>query len=131
MMKPRLRFNPGLVESARELRKNQTPAERKLWFEYLRKYNYRVLRQRPIDQYIVDFYCDRLHLVIEVDGSDHFTEKGEAYDQQRTEILIGYGLTVLRFSNRDVLDHFEGVCRVLESFSSDEESPLPPLERGA
>ena len=127
-----LPYNPKLIERARELRKNLTPAEKKLWCGYLREFKYRVLRQRPIDQYIVDFYCAKLRLVIEVDGGDHFSEEGKAYDQQRTELLYGYGLKVVRFSNRDVLEDFEGVCRVIETISTgEEESPQPPLERGA
>ena len=133
MVKPYLPYNPGLVECARELRKNQTSAERKLWFEFLRGFKYRVLRQRPIGQYIVDFYCARLSLVIEVDGGEHYSEEGKDYDQQRTKLLQSYGLKVLRFMNSDVLNHFEDVCREIAVFiaSKEEESPQPPLIRGA
>jgi very-short-patch-repair endonuclease len=110
-----LPYNPGLVERARQLRKNQTPAERKLWGECLRNFKYRVLRQRPIDNYIVDFYCPKLKLVIEVDGGGHYTEDGRAYDEDRTQVLEGYGLRVLRFTNTEVLKDFEAVCEVIGS----------------
>jgi very-short-patch-repair endonuclease len=68
------------------------------------------LRQRPIAHFIVDFYCPALKLVIEVDGEVHFTDSAEAYDQERTDILEGYGLTVIRFTNQQVLDDFDEVC---------------------
>ncbi|HBE56853.1 MAG TPA: endonuclease, partial [Cyanobacteria bacterium UBA11366] len=68
-----LPYNPALVARAKELRKNMTPAEKKLWYGYLRTFQFRVLRQRPIDHFIVDFYCPSLKLVIEVDGESHFT----------------------------------------------------------
>nr|WP_226577239.1 DUF559 domain-containing protein [Microseira wollei] len=66
-----LPYNPQLVERAKELRKNMTPAEKKLWNNYLRRFQFRVLRQRPIDNFIVDFYCANLKLVIEIDGEKH------------------------------------------------------------
>jgi hypothetical protein len=85
----------------------------------------RVLRQRPIDNFIVDFYCASLKLVIEIDGESHFTQQGKDYDEERTRILEGYGITVVRFTNVDVLQNFEGVCRELERWIP------PPLGRGA
>jgi very-short-patch-repair endonuclease len=69
-----------------------------------------VLRPRPIDNFIVDFYCAALKLVIEIDGDSHFTEQGKQYDAERTAILEGYGLRVIRFTNVEVLQNFEGVC---------------------
>ncbi|MDJ0596037.1 MAG: endonuclease domain-containing protein [Pleurocapsa sp. MO_226.B13] len=104
-----LPYNPDLVAKARELRKNMTPAEKKLWYDYLRNFKFRVLRQRPIASFIVDFYCAALKLVIEVDGDSHFTEAGRAYDAERTRILEGYGLKVIRFTNDEVLHNFEAV----------------------
>jgi very-short-patch-repair endonuclease len=77
-----LPYNPDLVPRAKELRKNMTPAERKLWNEYLRTFPYRVHRQRPINHYIVDFYCPKLKLIIEVDGDSHFTPESQEYDQK-------------------------------------------------
>jgi len=105
-----LPYNPKLVERARQLRKNMTPAERKLWFGYLRTFPHRVLRQRPIDNFIADFYCPTISLVVEIDGGGHYTDEGMAYDEERSDILKSYGLWVIRFSNRDVLDNLAGVC---------------------
>jgi very-short-patch-repair endonuclease len=105
-----LPYNPELVERAKALRKSMTRAEQKLWYEYLRSFKYRVLRQRPIDHFIVDFYCSALKLVIEIDGESHFTEVGITYDEARTKVLEGYGLRVIRFTNEEVLQEFERVC---------------------
>jgi len=109
-----LPYNPELVARAKEFRNNPTPMEKKLWQNYLRTFQFRVLRQRPIDHFIVDFYCSTLRLVIELDGESHFTEQGKARDVERTAILEGYGLTVLRFTNREVMEQFEDVCARIE-----------------
>ncbi|AOY83013.1 endonuclease domain-containing protein [Moorena producens JHB] len=107
--------NYKLVSRARELRKTMTPAEKKLWSCYLKNFQFRVLRQRPIANFIVDFYCADLKLVIEVDGDSHYTESGQAYDEERTHILEGYGLKVIRFTNDEVLHNFEAVCDRISS----------------
>ncbi|MEA5576225.1 endonuclease domain-containing protein [Anabaena sp. UHCC 0451] len=111
-----LPYNKNLVPRAKELRKNMTLAEKKLWYEYLRDFKYRVHRQRPIDNFIVDFYCPQLKLVIEIDGDSHYTENAKEYDLQRTEILQGYGLKVIRFNNLEVLDNLAGVVTIIEGF---------------
>ena len=111
-----LPYNPTLLPRAKELRKNMTAAEKKLWYGYIRTLKFRVLRQRPIDYFIVDFYCPKLKLVIEIDGESHFTDEGKAYDQERTERLEGYGLKVIRFTNQEVLNNFEGIYEKLNSF---------------
>ncbi|WP_254566422.1 endonuclease domain-containing protein [Oscillatoria sp. HE19RPO] len=111
-----LPYNPSLVERAKEMRKNPTPAERKLWQEYLRKFPFKVWRQKPIDNFIVDFYCAKLKLAIEVDGDTHFTEDGMIYDEKRTQILEGYGLQVVRFTNDEVMNCFDGVCCSIGEF---------------
>ena len=67
-----LPYNHHLIELARNMRQNPTPAERKLWCEYLRNVPVRVLRQKPIDRFIVDFYCASVKLAIEIDGEQHF-----------------------------------------------------------
>ena len=105
-----LPYDRNLVDRARELRKNMTAMEQKLWQKYLRSCSVRVLRQRPIDRFIVDFYIPKCKLVIEVDGASHFTSEGKAYDLERTEILENYGLKVIRFTNEEVQYTFEGVC---------------------
>lgn len=88
-----------------------TKAEKKLWDDYLRYCHCRVHRQRPIDNFIVDFYCPRAKLVIEVDGESHNTASAQQYDQARTRRLEGYGLTVVRFTNQEVLNNFAAVCQ--------------------
>jgi len=116
-----LPYNPKLVERAREMRQNPTDAEKKLWYSFLRTFNHRVLRQRPINNYIVDFYCAKLRLVIEIDGDTHFTDQGLEYDRVRTSVLEGYGLKVIRFTNKQVLEDFDAVCASIQSHS---DSPL-------
>ena len=111
-----LPYNPRLVQRAKDLRKNMTPAERKLWLGLLRKFRFRVLPQRPIDNYIVDFYCASLKLVIEIDGEHHCTEEGKQYDAERDAILSSYGLKVMRVTNSEVMEDFNSVCSRIESF---------------
>ena len=118
-----LPYNPELIERAKEMRKNPTPAERKLWQEYLREFPLKMWRQKPIDNFIVDFYCPKLKLAIEVDGESHFTEEGIAYDRHRTQVLEGYGLEVVRFTNDEVMKCFDGVCEHIGGFIP----PSPPL----
>jgi very-short-patch-repair endonuclease len=110
-----LPYNPQLVARAREMRKNPTIAERKLW-GYLRNFPVKFWRQKPINNFIVDFYCPKLKLVIEVDGDSHFTDSGLIYDEERTRILEGYGLRVIRFTNDEVVHNFEGVCEQIMVF---------------
>ena len=102
------------VALARELRKNMTPWEHKLWYRFLRYAPVRFQRQKPIDSYIVDFYCSKAKLVIELDGSQHYLPDGIESDKTRTERLRQYGLEVLRFSNLDVQTNFYGVCTVID-----------------
>ncbi|MEO1433154.1 MAG: endonuclease domain-containing protein [Cyanobacteria bacterium J06633_8] len=111
-----LPYNQKLVEKAKELRKNMTSAEIKLWNYYLKTLKIRFLRQRPIDNFIVDFYCANLKLVIEIDGESHFTDEAKNYDAQRTLILENYGLQVIRFTNEQVFKNFEGVCESIENY---------------
>ncbi len=98
------------LETARKLRREMTPHERKLWYLFLQKYPVKIYKQRIIDKFIVDFYCASAKLVIEIDGSQHFSEQGFAYDAERTAILESYGLRVIRYSNRDIDRKFAEVC---------------------
>ncbi len=91
-----------------------TPEERKLWYEYLRKYPLRIMRQRPIDRYIVDFYCARAKLVIELDGSQHFEPYGSAYDLERDRVSNRLGIRVIRIPNNEVKQNFRGVCEYID-----------------
>ncbi|MDO5377488.1 MAG: endonuclease domain-containing protein [Clostridia bacterium] len=106
--------NNRLLPYARDLRREMTPHERKLWYLYLRKYPVKIYKQRIIDSFIVDFYCARAKLVIEVDGSQHYTPEGLAYDRERTARLAQYDLSVLRFSNNEIEHHFDVVCRQID-----------------
>ena len=110
-----LQYNKSLIKNAKELRKNATKQERKLWNIFLSKYSMRFQRQKVIDDYIVDFYCAKAKLVIEVDGSGHFNENAKEYDMRRTEILKTYGLKVLRFTNLDINTNFFGVCTTIDN----------------
>ena len=107
------KHNPANVPAAKALRKHMTPEERHLWYDFLRGYPVRILRQRPIGPYIVDFYCAAAKLVIELDGSQHYEPEGQERDAERTAFLEQYGLKVIRISNRDVNRNFNGVCELL------------------
>ncbi|MBQ3095883.1 MAG: endonuclease domain-containing protein [Clostridia bacterium] len=102
------------LENARRLRKEMTPHERKLWYLFLRKYPVKIYKQRIIGRFIVDFYCASAKLVIEVDGSQHYEPQGMAYDAERSAFLSALGLEVLRFSNRDIVRDFRGVCEQID-----------------
>ena len=87
-----------------------TSQENKLWYEFLKLYPVRVYRQRIIDSFIADFYCASAKLVIEIDGSQHFTLQGKAYDEERERIMQQYGIKTIRFSNFDIDFGFQNVC---------------------
>lgn len=105
-----LEYNKKLIPLARSLRKNATPEENHLWYDFLRSYPIRFQRQKTIGQFIADFYCDRAKLVIELDGSQHFTPEGVSHDEVRTDAIEAYGVSVLRFTNREVSHSFTDVC---------------------
>lgn len=109
-------YNPKLNERARDLRKNMTSAEKKIWNEYLRKHEFTFQRQKVLNHYIVDFYCSELQLVIEIDGDTHFTEEAIEYDKVRNDILNGYELVTLRFTNKDLFENIIGVSKRIEEF---------------
>ena len=100
---------------ARQLRKDMTPWERKLWYCFLKDYPVRFQRQKCIDNYIADFYCFRAKLVIELDGGGHYDPENARKDAQRTKILENYGLKVIRFCNTDIDKNFYGVCTVIDN----------------
>lgn len=106
--------NIELLENAKSLRKNMTKQEKHLWYDFLRSYPVKIYRQRIVDGFIADFYCYKAKLVIEIDGSQHFTPEGKEYDNFRTEILNQQGLCVVRFTNMDVDKNFEGVCYTID-----------------
>ena len=91
-----------------------TRQERHLWYDFLRHYPIKIYKQRIIDNYIADFYCHSARLVIELDGSQHYTLRGKMQDKERTETFSKYGILVLRFTNKDIDDTFDGVCHVID-----------------
>ena len=102
------------LEAARKLRRDMTPQERKLWYEFLRAYPVKVYKQRIIGPFVVDFYCAPARLVIEVDGSQHYEAQGLAHDAERSAYLQALGLKVIRFTNREVDEQFFSVCEAIE-----------------
>ena len=107
-------MNDQLTQHARALRREMTKQERHLWYDFLRSYPVRFMRQRPIDRYIVDFYCAKAKLAIELDGGQHFEDEGKRYDAQRDEVLSQYGIRVLRIPNTEIQENFAGVCEQID-----------------
>jgi very-short-patch-repair endonuclease len=110
MIDKTIKHNPRLTPYAQELRRNMTKEEQTLWYEYLHIYPYRFRRQVTIGTYILDFYCAKAKLAIELDGSQHFTTEGKRHDAIRTEYLEEFGIKVLRYSNWDITSRFNVVC---------------------
>ena len=108
------KHNKELIQNARTLRKNMTKEEKHLWYDFLRNYPIRFSRQKILGKYIADFYCAEAKLVIELDGSGHYTEEGKEYDKDRTDFLEEYGLTVVRIINSEIHKNFRGVCEYID-----------------
>ena len=107
--------NPKLTPYAKQLRKKMTREERHLWYDFLRDYPVRFMRQKVIEHYIVDFYCAQAHLVIEVDGWQHYETDGLEKDAARTACLERHGLRVLRFLNYEINNNFHHVCETIDA----------------
>ena len=120
-----LPYNKNLGLRARNMRNGMTAAEKKLWYDYLRQSQHRWLRQKPIGNFIVDFYCSALKLVIEVDGATHLENHDINYNRKRTGELEKLGLKVLRFYNDDIFNGLNEVINIIEG-----KIPQPPLSRG-
>ena len=112
-MVPR-KHNQNLTPLAQKLRREMTKEERRLWYDFLKAYPIKFIRQKVLGMYIVDFYSAQAKLVIELDGSGHFSEDGELYDEERTAFLEAYGLRVIRFTNLEVARNFDGVCQYID-----------------
>lgn len=110
-----LAYNKKNIPLAKKLRKNATPQENHLWYDFLSKYEIRFQRQKSIGNFIADFYCHSARLVVEIDGSQHYTESGIEKDTFRTEVLTELGLKVIRFSNRQINTNFRGVCEYIDA----------------
>ena len=102
--------NPLLTENAQRLRKEMTKEEKHLWYDFLKVLPVNVNRQKVIGSYIVDFYCAEARLVIELDGAQHYSLEGIEKDRERDRYLNSRGLTVLRYTNRQLRRKFKDVC---------------------
>ena len=110
-----LPYHKNLIPRAKELRREMTPQERKLWYGFLSRYDVRFQRQKTVDRFIVDFYCHKAKLVVELDGAQHHSDEGMGSDLERSSVLEQYGLKVIRFSNREVDRQFYQVCQRIDS----------------
>lgn len=109
--------NKDNIEYAKKMRKEMTKQEKHLWFDFLKDYPIRFKRQEIIGNYIIDFYCVKTKLAIEIDGEQHYTTKQTlGYDKKRTAFLNSYNIPVLRFSNFEINQHFRGVCETIDSY---------------
>ena len=109
------KYNKQLVPFAKQLRKEMTKEERHLWYDFLRTHSVRFSRQKVLGKYIADFYSAEAKLVIELDGSQHYEEINAEKDAERTAFLEGYGLTVIRIPNNEVMRNFRGVCESIDA----------------
>ncbi|MBP0018737.1 MAG: endonuclease domain-containing protein [Cyanobacteria bacterium SBLK] len=132
MKHPIIPYNPKLKARARELRKNMTKGERKLWQhlkgKQMRGYDFD--RQRPIDQFIVDFYCKALMLAIEIDGSSHNSEEAQERDRDRQYRLESLGIRFLRFQEGEVCEHIDGVLLAIDDWIERQTHPPTPSQEG-
>ena len=119
-----IKHNSKLKSYAQELRKNMTKEERHLWYDYLNTYPIRFRRQVAIENYILDFYCSAVKIAIELDGSQHFTPDGKLHDKNRTKQLEKLGITVIRYSNYDIMKNFRGVCMDIDRIVKERLSKL-------
>ncbi len=108
------KHNKALVPFAKRLRREMTKEERKLWFDFLRTYPLRFIRQKIIGIYIVDFYCTKAKLVIELDGSQHYEDRIQAKDLERADFLSNFGLKVIRIPNNQINLKFKEVCEYID-----------------
>jgi len=120
-----LPYNKDLKQFSQQLRKNMTDAECRLWNRVRGRQlkGYQFYRQKTIGDYIVDFYCPKAKLVIELDGGQHYTKVGIQKDKTRDEFLTDFGLRVLRFSDRDVLMQTDSVLEKIWSYFDSENLP--------
>ncbi|MCX8092830.1 MAG: endonuclease domain-containing protein [Candidatus Goldbacteria bacterium] len=124
-----IKYNKNLKQYSRKLRNNMTDAERCLWQKIRRRQlaNFQFYRQKIIGNYIVDFYCPKANLIIEVDGGQHYYGKTKEKDRKRVEYLERLGLNILRFSDREVLENINEVLNVIYYNLKGDKSPLIPL----
>jgi very-short-patch-repair endonuclease len=104
-------YSHSLTDNAKELRKNMTPEERRLWYDFLRGYPVRFLRQKVVDNYILDFYCSDARLCVEIDGNQHESAGNREHDAIRSGELGQLGIIVIRFTNDEIQYRFDEVCK--------------------
>ena len=109
-----LPHNKNLKDNSQSLRKNMTPQERHLWYDFLSAYPVHFHRQKVIGSYIVDFYCPKAKIVVELDGSQHFEREAIQADRERTDYLNSLGIRVLRYANNEVNTQFRAVCEDID-----------------
>ena len=102
--------NPLLTDTSQKLRKEMTPEEKHLWYDFLKKLPVTIHRQKVMGNYIVDFYCASAKIVIELDGAQHYFAENKLYDKKRNGFLEESGIKVLRYSNLELNKNFDGVC---------------------
>ena len=102
--------NKRLTQYSQKLRKEMTEEERKLWYTFLKTLPITIQRQKTIGNYIVDFYCGKEKVAIEIDGWQHYEEDGEKKDVERDSFLKEQGIEVLRYSNQDIRQRYKSVC---------------------
>ena len=121
-------MHKGIKTVSQTLRKNATREENHLWYDFLRTHPLQFRRQVPFGRYIVDFYCAKAKLVIELDGSQHYENRGPEQDAVRTEYLQReHGLRVIRFANQEINHHFEAVCEAIQAqLAAGTPHPPPP-----
>jgi very-short-patch-repair endonuclease len=113
------------------MRNEMTLAEKKLWYDYLRQSEHRWLRQKAVGNFIVDFYCPKVKLVIEIDGVTHLKDKEIIYDRNRTRELEKLGIKVLRFWNDDILQGIGEVEIIIEKEIENRKlNPPTPFVKG-
>lgn len=114
-----------LFQLAKDLCRNMTDAEKQLWFYLKNGVNgFKFRRQHPIGLYIADFYCRKLKLIIEVDGKIHDLKEVKQRDAERENDLIGWGYTVVRFSNQSVMSNAESVLQYIKTIVEEESEKI-------
>ena len=119
-----MHHNKKLTPFAQALRKEMTKEEKQLWYQFLRKYPIQFKRQETCGRYILDFYCAKAKLAIELDGSQHFEPEAVEKDRIRTHNLNSMGILVLRFPNNQVWKNFGGICNQIDCIVKDRTSSV-------
>ncbi len=118
-------YNRRLIPLAKTLRKNMTRQEKALWYKYLKNYSIKFYRQRVIGNFIADFYCAKAKIIIELDGSQHYSKNGLLKDKIRTERLKEFDLTVIRIPNIEIDNNLRGVCEYIDILVKKQITPPP------